>query len=61
MASGSPIFNANGEVVGILSAGNIIGQINLETGKPARAPSAVLVNFAQRIDVLRDIYPELEK
>lgn len=58
-ASGSPIFNANGEVVGILSAVNIIGQISLETGKPTRAPSAVLVNFAQRIDVLKDIYPKL--
>lgn len=58
-ASGSPIFNANGEVVGILSAGNIVGQISLETGQPMRAPSAVLVNFAQRVDVLKDIYPKL--
>ncbi len=57
-ASGSPIFNASGEVVGVLSAGNIIGQIDFKTGQPTRAPSAALINFAQRIDVLADIYPE---
>ena len=57
-ASGSPIFNTAGEVVGVLSAGNIIGQIDFRTGKLARAPSAVLINFAQRIDILGDIFPE---
>lgn len=57
-ASGSPIFNGAGEVVGILSAGNIIGQVDAQTGKVTRAPSAALINFAQRIDVLGDIYPK---
>lgn len=57
-ASGSPIFNARGEVVGVLSAGNIAIQLDVQTGKPARTPSAVLINFAQRIDCLRDIYPD---
>jgi S1-C subfamily serine protease len=56
-SSGSPIFNAQGEVVGVLSAGNIIGQLDMATGKPARAPSAVMINYAQRIDILKDIYP----
>ncbi len=60
-ASGSPIFNSNGEVVAILNAGNIIGSVSFETGKIARAPSAVMVNFAQRIDLLRDIWPEYPK
>jgi hypothetical protein len=57
-ASGSPVFNASGQVVGVLSAGNIAVQLDLETGKPTRTPSAVLINFAQRIDILRDIYPD---
>jgi S1-C subfamily serine protease len=59
-ASGSPIFNVRGEVVGVLSAGNIIGQVVSGQGKVevARAPSAVMVNFAQRIDCLKDILPE---
>jgi S1-C subfamily serine protease len=57
-ASGSPIFNASGEVVGVLSAGNIVGQVSAKTGKITRAPSAALINFAQRIDLLREIYPD---
>jgi len=57
-SSGSPIFNTSGEVVGVLSAGNIIGQVDFNTGEPTRAPSAAMINFAQRIDVLGDIYPE---
>ena len=60
-SSGSPVFNASGEVVGVLSAGNIIAQFDARTGKAMRAPSAVLINFAQRIDALRDIYPEYPK
>lgn len=57
-ASGSPIFNARGEVVAILNAGNIIGVVSFETGNVTRAPSGVMVNFAQRVDLLRDIWPE---
>ena len=60
-ASGSPIFNSRGEVVAILNAGNIIGSVSFETGKIARAPSAVMVNFSQRIDLVRDIWPEYPK
>lgn len=60
-SSGSPIFNARGHIVAILSAGNIVGQVNLETGERERAPSAVMINFAQRVDLLRDIYPAYPK
>lgn len=57
-ASGSPIFNPRGEVVALLNAGNIIGQIVMTPAGPSmqRAPSAALVNFGQRVDVLGDIY-----
>jgi hypothetical protein len=57
-SSGSPVFNAAGQVVGVLSAGNIVGRLDSRNGILERAPSAALINFAQRIDVLRDIYPD---
>ena len=60
-ASGSPVFNAAGEVVGVLSAMNIVGQVDAKTGDVTRAPSAALINFAQRIDLLREIYPDYPK
>ena len=60
-ASGSPIFNAKGEIVAILNAGNIIGSVSFESGTVVRAPSSVMVNFAQRVDLLRDIWPDYPK
>jgi len=57
-ASGSPIFNENGEVVALLSAGNIIHQaIPLANGQigTTRAPSGVMINFAQRVDLLNEL------
>lgn len=48
-ASGSPIVNAAGEVVAVLSGGNII--ITPE----GRAPSAVGINFGQRADLVREL------
>ncbi len=45
-ASGSPIFNDKGHVVAVLSGGTVF-----DTGT-ARQPSAVLENFAQRVDLL---------
>ncbi len=48
-ASGSPIVNAKGEVVAVLSGGNII--ITPE----GRAPSAVGINFAQRADLVQEL------
>ena len=62
-SSGSPVFNADGEVVGVLSAGNVIGAVTLLADGKAqvtRAPSAALVNFAQRADLLGQLDPELQ-
>ena len=59
-ASGSPIFNSDGQVVALLNAGNIIGSINT-SGKVVRAPSAAMVNYGQRVDLLRDIWPDYPK
>ena len=52
-ASGSPIFNRNGEVVALLFAGNVIGQV--QNGQVDRAPSAAQINFAVRSDLLREM------
>lgn len=62
-ASGSPLFNSSGEVVAILNAGNIIGQAKLVQGQISivRAPSGALINYAQRVDLLRDIWPDYPK
>ncbi|MFQ5503311.1 MAG: trypsin-like peptidase domain-containing protein [Planctomycetota bacterium] len=48
-SSGSPIFNQAGEVVAIVSAGNIF------FSEEVRFPLAVGVNFGQRADVLREL------
>ena len=53
-ASGSPIFNRNGEVVALLYAGNMIGQVT-KNGKIDRAPSAAQINFAVRADLLKGV------
>jgi len=61
-ASGSPLFNREGKVVAVLNAGNI--GLTLQAGPEGfyyqRMPSAVLVNFAQRADLIHDILePEM--
>ncbi len=50
-ASGSPIFNRDGEVVALLYAGNVVGQLQ-PNGKVGRAPSAAQINFGVRSDLL---------
>jgi S1-C subfamily serine protease len=50
--SGSPIIGATGRVIALLNAGNIVLQ-----GSGDRAPSAALINYGQRADLLRDILP----
>jgi hypothetical protein len=57
-ASGSPLFDPDGRVVGILSAGNIAGSLAQDSDGKARlvrTPSAALINFAQRVDLIQDI------
>ncbi|MBE7495299.1 MAG: trypsin-like peptidase domain-containing protein [Verrucomicrobiaceae bacterium] len=51
-ASGSPLFDESGDVVGIISAGNMEQLYDPQTKQMRRTPSGVLLNFAQRIDVL---------
>jgi hypothetical protein len=48
--SGSPIAAASGRIIALLNSGNIIMQ---QGGK--RAPSAALINYAQRSDLLGDL------
>ena len=47
--SGSPVVGASGRVVAVLNSGNVV---MTERG---RIPSAALVNFAQRADLVRDM------
>ena len=62
-ASGSPIFAPNGEVVGILFAGNILLDSYCKEKQKAakkdpgicRMPNAAMINFAERADLL---YPD---
>jgi hypothetical protein len=57
-ASGSPIFNPYGEVVALLFAGNTIGQV--QKGQVERTPSAVQINYAVRVDLLKDLAEPVE-
>ena len=55
-ASGSPMIDASGKVIAIVSGGNTVA-LNDPTaavGAKSRMPNAALVNFAQRADLLRD-------
>lgn len=49
-ASGSPIVNARGEVIAVLSGGNVF-----QDSAGRRMPNAALVNFGQRADILRTL------
>jgi antitoxin component YwqK of YwqJK toxin-antitoxin module len=61
-ASGSPLFDTSGRVVGILNAGNMVGQVlGLSDDRQlimGRTPSAVMINFAQRADLIDGLGPE---
>jgi hypothetical protein len=51
-SSGSPMFNAKGEVVAFYNAGN---NAQVETMDGARVPSAAQVNYAIRADLILDL------
>jgi hypothetical protein len=55
-ASGSPLIDPSGKVIGLVNGGNttVMKSEDSVTGK-ARAPSAALINFAQRVDLLREL------
>ena len=50
-ASGSPLFNRDGDVVALLLGGNTIGQI--QNDRIDRTPSAAMINYAVRSDLMR--------
>jgi len=54
-ASGSPLFDIDGDVIGIVSAGNMSEGIDTINGGRKRIPSGVMLNFAQRVDLLGDL------
>ena len=58
-ASGSPMFAPNGKVVGILWGANMVNSVCFkkqgaqeEVPYPCRTPSAAMINFAERADLL---------
>lgn len=53
-ASGSPIVNPAGHVVALLSAGNMFS-IQDTKGRENRVPDAALINYGQRVDMLKEL------
>jgi hypothetical protein len=54
-ASGSPLLNPDGQVLGVVSAGSFHFFTDFASGHPVRIPSAVAVNFALRADLLSEL------
>ncbi|MET0688240.1 MAG: trypsin-like peptidase domain-containing protein, partial [Methyloceanibacter sp.] len=59
-ASGSPLIDRHGKVVGVVTGGNVVllAQTSAATtaGAPApRAPNAAQINFAARVDLIEDL------
>jgi hypothetical protein len=63
-ASGGPIIDQDGHVVAILSGGNVAAsdRVNPDTKavEKQRTPSAVLINFAQRADLLAELLSQAD-
>lgn len=49
-ASGSPVISANGKVVALINSMNVLAAVG-----GGRMPSAALINYAQRVDLLDDL------
>ncbi len=58
-ASGSPLIAPGGKVIGIVNGGNttVFKNSGEAVNAKLRVPSAALVNFAQRIDLLSELAP----
>jgi hypothetical protein len=58
-ASGSPVFDMDGDVVGVLFGVNMIPDLEIDletnTAKMRRIPNAALVNFAQRACIVSEM------
>lgn len=50
-ASGSPLLDRSGQVIGVVSGGNLV-EINAQG---TRVPTGIGVNFAQRADLVREV------
>lgn len=50
-ASGSPIIDEKGHVVALVSSGNLF----MQGPNQPRIPSAVMINYAQRVDMLQEL------
>lgn len=51
-ASGSPLMDVDGCVIGLISAGSHAFVRDAHSGETGRIPSGVLLNYAQRVDLL---------
>jgi|RifCSP13_1_1023834.scaffolds.fasta_scaffold29060_2 uncharacterized protein YukE len=56
-ASGSPLIDASGKVIGIVNGGNttVFKDAEDSVNAKVRMPNAALINFAQRVDLLQDL------
>jgi V8-like Glu-specific endopeptidase len=54
-ASGSPLMDVDGCVIGLISAGSHAAIRDPQSGLSGRIPSGVLLNYAQRVDLLGDL------
>ena len=56
-ASGSPLIDTSGKVIGIVNGGNttVFKDTQEAVNAKVRMPSAALINFAQRVDLLEDL------
>jgi hypothetical protein len=55
-ASGSPLIDPSGKVIGLVNGGNTTVMKSEESAtSKMRMPSAALINFAQRVDLLRKL------